>query len=253
MNNQINEFRENYAFTEAEETKKELIALIQQYSQNEMEMFEQAIQSKAEEIEDGFQKQLEEFEMSWGKRLDEYDKDVEEAKSRQTINIEEERERYSQELQQKLTVSNKMSPKFLNLKKQIEGHSKAQSFEKAAELKVVFEEEERKCVQKHEDAVNLKYEKLMEAFQTQAAKDLLRLDQKIEICRKQLLQKKDADFNVMQLKFNAQVKTFENKCGVERAQKKMFLEAFDPQKNINVSKFYAQCIGDSLREEEVAE
>lgn len=230
--------------------KRELIALIKQYSQNEMEMFEAAIQAKWEELEGGFGGQVGEFEESWAKRLEEYDKDVEEAKAKQRENIEEERERYSQELQQKLKISNKMSPKYLNLRKKIEGLSKAQLFEQAAELKTQMEDEERKCVEKHEREVNAKYEKLMETFNVQAEKDLKRLDQKIEICRKQLLQKKDADFNVMQLKFKAQLKTFENKCGVERAQKRLFLEAFDPEKNVNVSKFYAQCIGESLKQEE---
>lgn len=230
--------------------KRELIALIKQYSQNEMEMFEAAIQAKWEELEAGFGGQVQEFEESWAKRLEEYDKDVEEAKAKQRENIEEERERYSQELQQKLKISNKMSPKYLNLRKKIEGLSKAQLFEQAAELKTQMEEEERKCIEKHEREVNAKYEKLMETFNVQAEKDLRRLDQKIEICRKQLLQKKEADFNVMQLKFRAQLKTFENKCGVERAQKRLFLEAFDPEKNVNVSKFYAQCIGESLKQEE---
>lgn len=215
-----------------------------------MEMFEAAIEAKAQELAEGFDRQIEEFEISWTKRLEEYDKDVEEAKAKQRENIEEERERYSQDLQQKLKISNKMSPKYLNLKKKIEGLSKAQLFEQAAELKIQMEDEEKKCIAKHEQAVNAKYEKLMESFQVQAEKDLKRLDQKIEICRKQLLQKKDSDFNVMQLKFKAQLKTFENKCGVERAQKRMFLEAFDPEKNVNVSKFYAQCIGESLKQDE---
>jgi hypothetical protein len=227
-----------------------LIALIKQYSQNEMEMFEAAIQAKAEEMEDGFAQQVDEFEDSWAKRLDEYDKDVEEAKAKQRENIEEERERYSQDLQQKLKISNKMSPKYLNLRKKIDGLSKAQLFEQAAELKLQMEDEERKCVEKHEIAINAKYDKLMDSFHIQTEKDLKRLDQKIDICRKQLLQKKESDFNVMQLKFKAQIKTFENKCGVERAQKRMFLEAFDPEKNVNVSKFYAQCIGESLKQEE---
>lgn len=213
-------------------------------------MFEEAIRSKGEELEESFKKQIEDFEESWQKRLDEYDKDVEEAKAKQRENIEEERERYSQELQQKLKISNKMSTKFLNLKKQIEGLSKAQLFEQAAEIKLQLEEEQKKCVQKHEDEVNAKYAKLMNSFQTQAEKDLKRLDQKIEICRKQLIQKKESDYNVMELRFKAQMKTFENKCGVERAQKRMFLEAFDPEKNVNVSKFYAQCIGESLQNEE---
>ena len=225
-----------------------MISLIKQYSFNEMEMFEQAIEAKAMELQEGFQRQIEEFELSWEKRLEEYDNDVEEAKAKQLENIEMERERYSEELQQKLKISNKMSAKYLNLKKKIDGLAKAQLFEKAAEMKIEMEEEERLCLEKHQETVSEKYNKLMESFQIQAEKDLKRLEQKIEICKKQLLQKKEGDFNTMQLKFKAQIKTFENKCGVERAQKRMFLEAFDPEKNVNVSKFYAQCIGESLKQ-----
>lgn len=227
-----------------------MIALIKQYSQNEMDMFEAAIMAKAEELQASFEAQREEFESSWEKRLEEYDKDVQEAKAKQRENIEVERERYSQDLQQKLRISNKMSSKYLNLRKKIEGLSRAQQFEQAAELKAQLDEEERIQLAKHEQEVNGKYQKLMDSFQVQAEKDLKRLDQKIEICRKQLHQKKDADFEVMQKKFSAQLKTFENKCGVERAQKRLFLEAFDPEKNVNVSKFYAQCVGESLRAEE---
>ena len=89
--------------------------------------------------------------------------------------------------------------------------------------------------------------KMMKNFQIQAEKDFKRLNEKITVCRKQLLQKKDNDFQAIDLKFKAQIKTFENKCGVERAQKRVFLEAFDPDKNINVSSFYAQCIKDNLK------
>ena len=72
-------------------------------------MFEQAIEAKAMELQDGFRRQIEQFEVDWEKRLQEYDNDVEEAKAKQLENIELERERYSEELQQKLKISNKMS------------------------------------------------------------------------------------------------------------------------------------------------
>ena len=124
---------------------------------------------------------------------------------------------------------------------------KSELADRYAALKIELEAEEQKCMSKHEEALNEKYNKLMDTFQVQAEKDLKRLNQKIDICRKQLLQKKENDFNAMELKFKAQIKTFENKCGVERSQKRLFLEAFDPEKNVNVSKFYAQCIGESLK------
>ena len=214
-----------------------------------MDMFEQAIEAKAMELESNFEKQMEDFDATWETKLEEYDNDVTDAKEKQINSMEEERERYSQELQQKLKISNKMSPKYLDMKKKLEGLAKAQLFEKAAELKVEIELEEEKCLQKHHEAINDKYNKLMEVHQIQAEKELKKLEQKIEICRKQLIQRKETDFRTMELKFKAQIKNFENKCGVERAQKKIFLEAFDPEKNVNVSKFYAQCIGERLKQE----
>ena len=105
-----------------------------------MDLFEEAIHSKRGEMEETYRNQIEEFEVSWGQRIEEYDRDVEEAQAKQQENLEEEQDRYEMELQQKLKASNKMSSKYLALKKRLEGLSKALKFEEAAEVKEQLEE-----------------------------------------------------------------------------------------------------------------
>ena len=141
-----------------------------------------------------------------------------------------------------------MSAAFLALKCKVERLSKARRFEEAAEAKLLLEDEYARCMEKFEADFVAKFNNLMAQFDKRLESDLKNLRQKIEANRSELENTRKKDLDNLVLRYSAHKKAFDNKCKIEKAQKIMFLQAFDPSKNVNVSKFYAKYLENGARD-----
>ncbi len=154
----------------------------------------------------------------------------------------EERDAYIEELQDQFRKNGKMSAKYLNLKFKMDQLSKAQRFEEAAEIKGQLEDEYLRCMQKLEKDLNAKLEKLLITFEKKQETEMNSLNKKMVTNRNELINTKNKDQDNMIKRYKAQRTAFNNKCSIERAQKLVFLQAFDPSKNSKASKIYVKSL-----------
>ena len=191
-------------------------------------------------IDDEYQQQFESFENFWEQKLKHYDIESKEIEQNLVIDHEAEREKYQEEVEASLANSGKMSSKFINLQFKMEQMAKNQRFKEAAEIKTQLEDEYNKCVERIEAERELKVTKAMEKLIRKQENELKSLKQKITVNRNDLLKTKEKDYDSLVKKYKAHKAATISKIQLARAQKLKFLDAFDPSKNINVSKLYTK-------------
>jgi hypothetical protein len=193
-------------------------------------------------LEEEHEQQILSFEQFWQEKFEQYDAEATTIRDRFLERKQEEREAYIEELQTQFRKNGKMSAKYLNLKFKMDQLSKAQRFEEAAEIKGQLEEEYIRCMQKLEKDLNEKLEKLLIAFDKKQENELRNLEKKMIANRNDLMNTKNKDLDNLVKRYNAQRTAFNNKCNIERAQKVVFLQAFDPSKNAKASKIYVKSL-----------
>ena len=191
-------------------------------------------------IDDEYQQQFESFENFWEQKLKHYDIESKEIEQNLMIDHESERERYQEEVENSLQNSGKMSSKFINLQFKMEQTAKNQRFREAAEIKTQLEDEYNKCIEKIDAEREGKIMKMMEKLIKRQENELRSLKQKITVNRNDLLKTKEKDYDSLVKKYKANKAATISKIQLARAQKLKFLDAFDPSKNINVSKLYTK-------------
>lgn len=191
-------------------------------------------------IDDDYQQQFESFENFWDQKLKHYDIESKEIEQNLQIDHEAERMRYQEEIEQSLQNSGKMSSTFINLQFKMEQMAKNQRFKEAAEIKTQLEDEYNKCIEKIEQEREMKVHKSMEKLIKKQDNELRTLRQKITVNKNDLLKTKDKDYDSLVKKYKANKAATISKVQLARAQKLKFLDAFDPSKNINVSKLYTK-------------
>lgn len=133
-----------------------------------------------------------------------------------------------------------MSAKFINLQFKMEQMAKNQRFKEAAEMKTQLEEEYNKCIERIEHERHAKFNKMMEKAIKRQETELKTLKQKIMVNRNDLLKTKEKDYDSLAKKYKANKAGTMSKIQLARSQKLKFLDAFDPAKNVNVSKLYTR-------------
>lgn len=191
-------------------------------------------------IDDEFQEQYDSFEDFWEQKLKHYDIESSEIEHNLQIDQEAERTKFQEELEQSLQNSGKMSAKFINLQFKMEQMAKNQRFKEAAEVKALLEEEYNKCIARIEQERQRKIQKAMEKLMKRQETELNSLEQKITGNRNDLETAKDKDYDNIVKKYKANKSATISRIQLARAQKLKFLDAFDPSKNINVSKLYTR-------------
>lgn len=191
-------------------------------------------------IDDEYQQQFESFESFWDQKLKHYDIESKEIEQNLMVDHEAEREKYQEEVEQSLQNMGKMSSKFINLQFKMEQMAKNQRFREAAEIKAQLEDEYNKCIEKIEMEREAKVQKMMEKLMKKQENELKSLKQKITVNRNDLLKTKEKDYDSLVKKYKANKAATLSKIQLARSQKLKFLDAFDPSKNINVSKLYTK-------------
>ena len=200
-------------------------------------------------IDEEYQQQFESFENFWDQKLKHYD--IESTEIEQNLGIEQDAERTKsqEEIEQALQSLGKMSSKFINLQFKLEQMAKNQRFKEAAEIKTQLEEEYNKCVERIDQERQAKLQKMMEKVIRRQESELRSLRQKITVNRNDLLKTKEKDYDNLVKKYKANKAVTISKVQLARAQKLKFLDAFDPSKNINVSKLYTRYFDGAEQEE----
>jgi len=200
-------------------------------------------------IDNEYQQQFESFETFWDQKIKHYDIESNEIEQNLQIDQEAERSKFQEEIEAKLQDSGKMSARFIDLQFKMEQMAKNQRFKEAAEIKLLLEEEYHKCIDKIERERQTKIQKHMEKLIKKQDTELKSLKQKITVNKNDLIKTKERDYDNLVKKYKASKSGMISKVQLARTQKLKFLDAFDPAKNINVSKLYTRYFEDNNQEE----